>query len=263
MMYTYKELKTRKGMLNHLKTLRLISMSVSLNHHDNSNITPIYLVADPRFSKDLKTIQFSTFSVQEPLNEYLYENPSGLYLEGTPPLSWTIQAGNPHYLYRDFEVDGKTYCILRIYDAGLILNLLLGKTYVIPFMLHKVNNLTGAMNRFNLSDLFNLGLLGRVMSVNFSTKHMLGEIKLPDNLNLISFNHKNDSHKNYFFSLFLGSNLPITIKGFADWKQVSITPEQQTVKQWSEREGFPVTTYQVQDGEESIIFTIKPVLAVE
>ena len=65
MMYTYKELKTRKGMLNHLKTLRLISMSVSLNHHDNSKVTPIYLVADPRFSKDLKTIQFNTFSVQD------------------------------------------------------------------------------------------------------------------------------------------------------------------------------------------------------
>lgn len=260
-MYVYKELKTRKGMLKHLKTLRLISMSISLDHKDNNEVQPVYLVAEPRFAKDLTMLQFSSFSVQEPLNDYLYDNPSGLYREGNPPLSWTIQIGNPHYFYRDFEVDNHEYCILKIHDAGLIFNLLLGKTYVIPFMLSGTKNLTGANNRFNLSELFNLGLLGRVLSVNISLNHMLSTIKLPDNLNLISFMYNNQSRKDYKFSIFLGSNYPILLDGFQSWKRVAITPEKRSVKQWAEREAFPTTTYELLDKNDYVNFVIKPILA--
>lgn len=265
MMYVYRELKTTKGMLKHLSTKKLLSMSVSLENENALNFTPSYLVADPRFSKDLSILQFSTFSEQIPLNDYLHDNPSGLYREGTPPFSWTVEKGKPSYQFRKFKVRNTEYCILHIKDAGLIYHMLLGDSYRIPYLLTKTDALA-KNDQYNLSELFNYGLLGRVLQLKLKADNVEYEQDISSVSTIGAIIHNDSSIKGvdtYKIGVFNGTLSPIEFKGFNQWNQVSIEPDKTTVAEWESQNSFPKTAYRLKQNSTEMVLILQPLLAAE
>lgn len=264
MMYTYKTLKTRRGMLNNLKESRLISMSISIKH-DNVKVNPVYPVANPRYEKDLRILQFSTFNSQEPLNDYLYENPSGFFYQTDIPLEWSIEEGNPLYQYRRFKLGKVSYCIVKIYDQGLIFNLLLGESYNIPYLLRKQDNVTSNEERYNLSELLNLGLLGRITSVMLYDPLTASNFKLPEESTMIALTYNNKYEQGvqnaYELAFFNGTEQPTYSLCFTNWDKLTIAPEKQSVKDWAEGKAFPTVVYTAQYRGKYLSITIKPLLA--
>lgn len=176
-MITYKKLKTSRAMANHLKNYHLISMSIS-QAKDVGQHGFTYLVAQPRFSKDLELLQFSTFSSQEMLEWDLRNDPSGLFEEGDPH-EWTFLNKVPrYYKYREFKIDDHHYMIVQLYYDQYVFNLLMGeREYLItPLIKPKWNE--NDISFYNLFELINLGLLGRVTKLMFSSASIFfNEIK--------------------------------------------------------------------------------------
>lgn len=176
-MITYKKLKTSRAMANHLKNYHLISMSIS-QAKDVGQHGFTYLVAQPRFSKDLELLQFSTFSSQEMLEWDLRNDPSGLFEEGDPH-EWTFLNKVPrYYKYREFKIDDHHYMIVQLYYDQYVFNLLMGeREYLItPLIKPKWNQ--NDISFYNLFELINLGLLGRITKLMFSSASIFfSEIK--------------------------------------------------------------------------------------
>ena len=164
-------------MANHLKNYHLISMSIS-QAKDVGQHGFTYLVAQPRFSKDLELLQFSTFSSQEMLEWDLRNDPSGLFEEGDPH-EWTFLNKVPrYYKYREFKIDDHHYMIVQLYYDQYVFNLLMGeREYLItPLIKPKWNE--NDISFYNLFELINLGLLGRVTKLMFSSASIFfNEIK--------------------------------------------------------------------------------------
>lgn len=164
-------------MANHLKSYHLISMSIS-QAKDVGQHGFTYLVAQPRFSKDLELLQFSTFSSQEMLEWDLRNDPSGLFEEGDPH-EWTFLNKVPrYYKYREFKIDDHHYMIVQLYYDQYVFNLLMGeREYLItPLIKPKWNE--NDISFYNLFELINLGLLGRVTKLMFSSASIFfSEIK--------------------------------------------------------------------------------------
>lgn len=164
-------------MANHLKNYHLISMSIS-QAKDVGQHGFTYLVAQPRFSKDLELLQFSTFSSQEMLEWDLRNDPSGLFEEGDPH-EWTFLNKVPrYYKYREFKIDDHHYMIVQLYYDQYVFNLLMGeREYLItPLIKPKWNE--NDISFYNLFELINLGLLGRVTKLMFSSASIFfSEIK--------------------------------------------------------------------------------------
>ena len=176
-MITYKKLKTSRAMANHLKNYHLISMSIS-QAKDVGQHGFTYLVAQPRFSKDLELLQFSTFSSQEMLEWDLRNDPSGLF-EESESHEWTFLNKVPrYYKYREFKIDDHHYMIVQLYYDQYVFNLLMGeREYLItPLIKPKWNE--NDISFYNLFELINLGLLGRVTKLMFSSASIFfNEIK--------------------------------------------------------------------------------------
>lgn len=189
-MITYKKLKTSRAMAKHLKNCHLISMSIS-QAKDVGQRGFTYLVAQPRFSKDLELLQFSTFSSQEMLEWNLKNDPSGLF-EESEPHEWTFLNKVPRYYeYREFKVDNHNYTIVKLYYDQYVFNLLMGeREYLItPLIKPKWNE--NDISFYNLFELINLGLLGRVTKLMFSSASIFfNEIKDLDS-NVIRTTHFN------------------------------------------------------------------------
>lgn len=266
MMYVYHGLKTTKGMLNHLTTKKLLSMSINLDGNNYPEFTPNYLVADPRFSKDLSILQFYTFSNQTALNDYLHDNPSGLYQEGNPPFNWTAEKGKPTYRFRKFKVRNVEYCILHIKDAGLVYHLLLGDSYRIPYLLSKTNKLSKE-DCFNLSELFNYGLLGRVLKLNLTAENARYEWENIDSMSTIGAIIRNVNSvkgaETYKLGVFNGNLSPFEFKGFNQWNNISIEPDKATVADWESQKSFPKTTYKLKQNSTEVTIVMQPLLAAE
>lgn len=166
-MITYKKLKTSRAMANHLKNYHLISMSIS-QAKDVGQHGFTYLVAQPRFSKDFELLQFSTFSSQEMLEWDLRNDPSGLFEEGDPH-EWTFLNKVPrYYKYREFKIAGHNYTIVQLYYDQYVFNLLMGEREYLITPLIKPSWTEQDISFYNLFELINLGLLGRVTRLMFS-----------------------------------------------------------------------------------------------
>lgn len=166
-MITYKKLKTSRAMANHLKNYHLISMSIS-QAKDVGQHGFTYLVAQPRFSKDFELLQFSTFSSQEMLEWDLRNDPSGLFEEGDPH-EWTFLNKVPrYYKYREFKIDDHNYMIVQLYYDQYVFNLLMGEREYLITPLIKPSWTEQDISFYDLFELINLGLLGRVTRLMFS-----------------------------------------------------------------------------------------------
>ena len=164
-------------MAKHLENYHLISMSIS-QAKDVGQRGFTYLVAQPRFSKDLELLQFSTFSSQEMLEWNLKNDPSGLF-EESEPHEWTFLNKVPRYYeYREFKVDNHNYTIVKLYYDQYVFNLLMGEREYLITPLIKPSWDDKDISLYNLSELINLGLLGRVTKLMFnSTPIFFSEIK--------------------------------------------------------------------------------------
>ena len=259
----YQTIKTRKGMLKHLKLTKLITMSIYLD--SDETIVPVYLVADPQYDKDLGRFAFSTFDSQEELNDYLEENPSGMFLNpGGVPLNWNVLAGNPTYQFREFEVGKGRYLILKIHDMGLNMNLLLGNTYALPYMLKPESELNKE-DSYNLSELFNLGLLGRIMGANLNSPMVKNRIALPEQVsvtNLVNKDYGYNKNRDWL-TLFNGGTEPTYLKGFKEWKQVRVINELNSIQEWEAGNKYPDTVYELKSGYDLVHLQLAPFVVPE
>lgn len=264
MMYKYKDLLSRKVAAKKVNGMHLIAMSVSIN--SKNQIKPAYLVADPRYTKDLKVWQFSTFMTasQDALNDYLNDDPSGLF-QAQANNTWLIGEGNPLYSYRYFDVKNVHYCVLRVMDAGLIYNILFGSIYEVPYMLGIKRELTSNADLYNLSDLFNLGLLGRISHVELKTDLFKSSYDLPTDISLAPLSYDNETAnqypKRYQLALFNGTKEPTILKSFANWKAAQIIPDQKSVKDWMKQQTFPYVTYVFRADNQKLSIKMRPLLA--
>lgn len=200
-MITYKKLKTSRAMANHLKNYHLISMSIS-QAKDVGQHGFTYLVAQPRFSKGFELLQFSTFSSQEMLEWDLKNDPSGLFEEGDPH-EWTFLNKVPrYYKYREFKVADHNYTIVQLYYDQYVFNLLMGEREYLITPLIKPSWTEQDISFYNLFELINLGLLGRVAMVMYSSASIFfSEVKDLDSnvirttyFNAYSAGIRNDYH---------------------------------------------------------------------
>lgn len=264
MMYKYKDLLSRKVAAKKVQNMHLIAMSVSINSKNKTK--PAYLVADPRYTKDLKIWQFSTFMLasQDALNDYLNDDPSGLF-QAQANNTWLIGEGNPLYSYRYFDVKNVHYCVLRVMDAGLIYNVLFGSIYEVPYMLGIKRKLATNADLYNLSDLFNLGLLGRVSRVILKTNLFDSSYVLPTDISLAPLSYTNDVKnqypKRYQMALFNGTKDPTILKSFANWNSAEVVPDQKSVKDWLKQKSFPYVTYQFKNDDQELSIKMRPLLA--
>lgn len=164
-------------MAKHLENYHLISMSIS-QAKDVGQRGFTYLVAQPRFSKDLELLQFSTFSSQEMLEWNLKNDPSGLF-EESEPHEWTFLNKVPRYYeYREFKIDDHDYTIVKLYYDQYVFNLLMGKREYLITPLIKPSWEDKDISLYNLFELINLGLLGRVVMLMYSNASILfNEVK--------------------------------------------------------------------------------------
>lgn len=258
---SYRHLKNTGAMLKRLGNAHLVSMSIALD--EKKKLHPTYVVAGARFSRDLTQLQFNTFTVQAKLNEYLNDNPSGLYEESTP-LAWTVTLYKPEFDFRFFTTQDKHYLILRITNGGLIYNLLMSmNNYQLPFMLIPTQ-LKDKHDYFNWAELVNLGLLGRLLNLTYNTNLISFHQQVNGSLGITPLTYENDQNRNgydhYVLPIYFGTNEPLYIHDLQQLKKIEIKPDQVSIEDWKQEKAFPKTEFILHESNYQLNLQIEPIL---
>ena len=263
-MLTYKHLSTSSAMAKRLAKAHLTSMSINLANHGKMH--PVYVVVGSGFDRDLKALQFISFSRQTPLNDWLHENPSGFYQEGDP-LHWTVALYKPSFEYRIFEYQQRHYLILKITSGGLVFNLLFHEGgYQIPFIFEPTK-LDKKTDRYNWAELLNLGLLGRITGVSYVNPVLSFDQTVTDGLSVAPFMMENDNTRHgvesYMLSLFVGTKEPLYVSNTYSFKHLKVEPNKTTVKQWLNHTAFPKVKYRLLDKDQELEIRVSPLINLD
>lgn len=259
---SYHHLKSTKAMLKRTKNAHLVSMSISLK--TDTRLHSTYVVAGAGFSHDFSALQFITFSRQTLLNQWLDDNPSGLYKESTP-LHWTVELYKPEFDYRIFTIKQQHYLIVRITNGGLVYNLLMNEIdYKLPFML----NFTDYRNKhdfFNWAELVNLGLLGRILNITYNTNLINFHQNIKGLEGIAPLTYENDKNRNgydhYIFPVFFGTKEPMYIHDLQQITKLEAKPDQVSIKEWRDQKAFPKTEFILHNKAGILKLEIEPILA--
>lgn len=192
MAYSYSTIKTQQGFIKKgFQNYKLINMSINLD--EAKIIHETYWVALGQ-TDNFNHLEFVTYDHEDPLTTYLNDNPSGLYQSLDGYRRWGVTLAHPTFSYRTFNFNQRPYVIIRIKDAGLVYNLLMAKyTYETPFMFNQVK--MNKTNLFNFMDLLNLGLLGRQVSYNLLTEHVVINQYLNDDQSVVRITLENPTNR--------------------------------------------------------------------
>lgn len=226
MAYSYSTIKTQQGFLKKgFQNYKLINMSINLVHtktiHEIYRHETYWVVLGQ--TDDFSHLEFVTYDHEEPLTTYLNDNPSGLYQNLDGYRRWGVTLVHPTFSYRPFTFNDRPYVIIRITDAGLVYNLLMAKyTYETPFVFTKVK--MNKTNLFNLMDLLNLGLLGRQVSYNLATEHILRRQRLDDEQSVARVTFENPTDREGMEKYRLCLSQEDTLVNIYDYKKVIVKP---------------------------------------
>lgn len=248
-MYTYKTIKTQQGMLKlGFQSYKVVSMSINLDEDKQVHSTYRVILGE---NGQFNYLSFVTFN-QEKLTDFLRENPSGLYQCVDGFRKWVVTLARPTFQYRTFSFHGHAYVVIKIKDAGLVYNLLLGKvSHELPFMFNR-EKMTKT-NTFDLIDLLNLGLLGRVTNYNYVTNH-LSLIKVrkdQDSVTQLTFENPNNKEgmDNYVIKL----DEEITIRDLYSFDEVTTEPLPYNIL---DKEALPGVVIEFNSGNEYLSLRI-------
>lgn len=221
MAYTYTEVKTQQAFLKKgFQDYKLINMSINLLPNQVHETYHVILGQTDNFNH----LEFVCFDNEDPLTNYLEENPSGLYQNLDGYRRWGVTLARPRFSYRVFTFYRRPYVIVRIKDAGVVYNLLMSKyTYEIPFMFNQEK--PTKTNLFNFFDLLNLGLLGRQTSYDMLTDHALihHQVRDEDSVTRITFENPTNREGMERYHLYLDSSTQLL--NLYDYGKVVIEPQ--------------------------------------
>ena len=237
MAYSYSTIKTQQGFVKKgFHNYKLISMSINLA--SAKTIHETYWVTLGQ-TDDFNHLEFVTYDHEEPLTTYLNDNPSGLYQSLDGYRRWGVTLAHPIFSYRPFTFNRRPYVIIRITDAGLVYNLLMAKyTYETPFMFNKVK--MNKTNLFNFMDLLNLGLLGRQVSYDLLTEHVVRHQRLNDDQSVVRITFENPGNREGMERYQLYLSQEDTLLNIYDYQKAIVKPETYNIADYNSVPGVSI-----------------------
>lgn len=240
--YAFKTLKRPQAFLNHIKGMNLVSLTISMDDlaHQEGMIKPTYLTTQAKYDKDdFKTLEFSLFSNQTVLINYLHQNASGLYHE-TQPLTFLVEGGVPSFKYRKFRLSGVDYVLAHVSDAGLVYHMLFGnKGFVMPIgMTNKIYD--NQIDLYNILSLINYGLIGRNTGIKLTGSLAMNyEYDLDQTFITYSKQVNDNILSNEYRIRFINQSAKLNFIPDKTWEKITVKSDKESLQDFAKGHGLP------------------------
>ena len=239
--YAFKTLKRPQAFLNHIKGMNLVSLTISMDDLAHQGmIKPTYLTTQAKYDKDdFKTLEFSLFSNQTVLINYLHQNASGLYHE-TQPLTFLVEGGVPSFKYRKFRLSGVDYVLAHVSDAGLVYHMLFGnKGFVMPIgMTNKIYD--NQIDLYNILSLINYGLIGRNTGIKL-TGSLAMNYEYDLDQTFITYSKQVDDNilSNEYRIRFINQSAKLNFIPDKTWEKITVKSDKESLQDFAKGQGLP------------------------